>query len=169
MNQSITIPPDTLALLRQHANLIENLAEDIPAGEPLVLERDTFPILTDTQWNVLRRLINRMRDGTPEERAQIENELHSIFVVSEYAERHHITVDAIYNIAVAMYEFIGGEDGDLAQLPEIFHMGQHINNLGVLSQRVGGVTTDDLKSMGDYLGFHGGRRKARKTRKQKKV
>jgi hypothetical protein len=165
MNQSITIPPDTLALLRQHANLIENLAEDVPAGQPLVLERDVFPILTDEHWALLSRLVDRIQESDPEERHRIAQELHSIFVVSEYAERHHLTVDAIYNIAVALYTFIGGENGDLDQIEDIFNLGTHINNLGVLSHRLGGVSSDDFKEMGDYLGFHGGRR--RKTRKNR--
>ena len=162
----IQIPQEKVAFLREHSTLLDTLA-DITPNEDLILQREDFPVLTDEQWTILGRLVKSFNMADDASIVSLAEQLNSIFVVSEYAERNELTVTAIYEIAKAMYEFIGDENGNLDQLPEIFHMGGHINNIGVLSHRLGGVSAENFKQMGDYLGLSGGRRK-RKTRKVRK-
>jgi hypothetical protein len=165
----IQIPVEKLDFLRRHSTLIDSLA-DITPNQDLLLKREDFPVLTDDQWRIFSHLVQSFTLENGESQESLAQQLNSIFIVSEYAERHNLSVSAIYEICRAMYEFIGDENGEVNQLEEIYNLGPHIHNLGLLSHRLGMVSGDNFKEMGDYLGLHGGarKRKIRKTRKQHK-
>ncbi len=66
--QPILIPTDKIGKITKHYGLIKNVANDLPKGQDLVLEKDDYPNVPAKDWDVLRRMIqfelDSRRDNT---------------------------------------------------------------------------------------------------------